>query len=577
MPHFCLATWKLASPVDRPGLAAEPIATLGTAAIALEVINDGEFFAVLFSTVDDVEQPKKLECRIGFVNGTKACSVWRDRGFPLVDATIERKGNSLRVTTPHFAVEPGAMQYEDLFISIDGIRLDEGADPKATLQPSYNQSQEAPDAVSPATIVCRRGIQWRAERSKVAYSKLAPGALRLDMISCRSPNLRPLMTGPIDGAHMWSGTMALPEAPAILEKGISRIDRADTFGVPAFRFENVEVVGFRIDLGGRREIADGLAKLIEPLNFHLNEDSGGHAASDFQYRVANRTVLVELLRYGGMKLKSQDPPLTLMDYQSQHELVVRVLVGRVDDDTAQARNAATYVPAIFVDNPWSKIIGRDLQGFAKCMANFSAEQPDGTRILLRPDGRIYGGGNEVPLTAVTRISSAERILGNLTTGDKTLLDIELPSEVVGNDDGFQTIDPGLAMARFSLADTRWRQTDFDQAEFRRSFATDVLRQNSRGFRSVQVSPVKDRGLPKTWIFGAFSIDDDLQMATPSRAATLAFHSPESAPSGWRKFCDLLRIADRPMGRPMIFDPGNWYRLKFSMGLTIDNGLDWTDV
>ena len=75
--------------------------------------------------------------------------------------------------------------------------------------------------------------------------------------------------------------------------------------------------------------------------------------------------------------------MTILDYQSQRELVVRILVGRVDDDTAQARDAATYVPAIFVDNPWSKTIGRDLQGFAKCMANFCAER-DGKRVRFAP-------------------------------------------------------------------------------------------------------------------------------------------------------------------------------------------------
>jgi hypothetical protein len=576
MARFCLATWKLNPPVDRPGLPAEPIAIQGAAAIAVEVIEDGEFFAVLFSTVDKIDHPEDLECRIGFVNGTKACSVWRDRGFPLVDATIELKGDSLHITTPHFAVEPGAMQYEEMFISIDGIRFQDGADPKATFHSNYNQNQEAPDAVRPATLVSRRGIQWRAERSSVAHSKLEPGAVKLAVTSCRSPNLRPLTTGVIDGVHMWSGTIALPQTHAALKTEVSQIERADAFGVPVFRFENIEVVGFRIDLGGSREVAKGLAKLIEPLNFHLKEEGAGYPVPDFSYRVANHTVLVELLRYGRMKLRSQDPPLTVLDYQSQHEFLVRVLVGRVDDDTAQARDAATYVPAIFVDNPWSKIIGRDLQGFAKCMANFSTEQ-SGKRVLLRPDGRTYRGGEEVPLTAVTRISSAERILGDLMIDDKTLLDIDLPPEVIGNDDGFQAIDPSLAMSRFALADTRWRQSDFDMVEFRRSFASDVLKQDLRGFRSVQVSPVKDRGLPKTWVFGAFSIDDDLQMDTPSRAATLNFHSPAGAPSGWQQFCDLLRSAGRPIGEPMGFEPGNWYRLKFSMGLTIDDGLDWTDV
>lgn len=583
MARFCLTTWKLASPVDPSGLAAEPIAMLGTATIAIEVIHDDEndIFAVLFSAVEDVERPNNLECRIGFVNGTKECSLWRDRGFPLVDAKIELVGEKLlRVTTPHFAVEPGAMQYEELYISIDGIRFDNNPDdPKASLSSLYSQNQEAPDAVSPATFVSRKAIKWSAERSQVAHSKLAPGTLKLDMTSCRSPNLRPLTTGVIDGVHMWSGTMALPDKPVDSPPSatpISQILRADAFGVPAFRFENVEVVGFRFDLGGGQDILKGLAELITPLNFHLEEGGYGHPAPDFRYRVANHTVLVELLRYGRMKLKYQDPPLTVLDYQSQHEFLIRVLVGRVDDDTTQARDAATYVPAIFVDNPWSKIIGRDLQGFAKCMANFSTEQ-HGERVLLRPDGRTYGGGAEVPLTAVTRISSTERTLGNSMTSDATLLEIELPPEIIGNDDGFQAIDPTLAMSRFSLADSRWRQTDFDQVEFRRSFAGEVLKQNLRGFRSVQVSPVKDRGLPKTWIFGSFSIDGEVQMDTPSRAATLTFHSPSSAPSGWQKFCDLLGRAGRSMDDPIGFEPGNWYRLKFSMGLTIDNGLDWTNV
>ena len=49
---------------------------------------------------------------------------------------------------------------------------------------------------------------------------------------------------------------------------------------------------------------------------------------------------------------------------------MRLLVGRVDDDTAQAHDPAVFVPAIFVDNPWSKILGREVQGFDKQMAEF---------------------------------------------------------------------------------------------------------------------------------------------------------------------------------------------------------------
>ena len=99
----------------------------------------------------------------------------------------------------------------------------------------------------------------------------------------------------------------------------------------------------------------------------------------------------------------------------------------------------------------------------------------------------------------------------------------------------------------------------------------------KGFRSVQVSPVKDRGLPRTWISGTFSIDDDLQLATPAGAASLTFHSPAKAPREWTKFCSLLEVNEAQSGLSRVFVSGNWYRLKFSMGLTIENGLDWSDT
>ena len=126
MARFCLATWKLAAAVPGSGESAEPIAALGADTIAVEVVNEGDEFAVLFSVVDQVDRPENLECRIGFVNGTKACSVWRDRGFPLVDATIEWKGDLLQVTTPFFGADPGTMQYEGLFISIKGVHFEDG-------------------------------------------------------------------------------------------------------------------------------------------------------------------------------------------------------------------------------------------------------------------------------------------------------------------------------------------------------------------------------------------------------------------------------------------------------------------
>ena len=60
-----------------------------------------------------------------------------------------------------------------------------------------------------------------------------------------------------------------------------------------------------------------------------------------------------------------------------------VLVGRVDDDTAQAHDPAVFVPAIFVDNPWSKILGREVQGFDKRMADSALLEREADAVAAR--------------------------------------------------------------------------------------------------------------------------------------------------------------------------------------------------
>jgi hypothetical protein len=345
--------------------------------------------------------------------------------------------------------------------------------------------------------------------------------------------------------------------------------------VPAFRFDNVEVLGFRIDLGKARGLDEGLAQLIEPLNFHLVPSYGGNTIPGFRYRPATRTLLVELLRYGRMRLKSQEPPLTVLDYQSQHELVVRILVGRVDDDTAQAHAPAVYVPAIFVDNPWSKILGRDLQGFAKCMADFCIEQGSDL-VPLRPDGRVLAREIEPqPLAAISQINLVDRIENGKTLSGLPILNLDCPPDRYSNWNAFRQVDLDLALGSFSLADTRWRQTDFDQTEFRRSFARAAVRETLKGFRSVQTSPVGNRGLDRTWITSTFTIDDDVRMVNPAGGARLTFHAAPSAPGGWKKLCKLLGIGAGD-SVTLSFQTGSWYRLKFSVDMTVDNGLEWND-
>ena len=86
MVDFWLGTFRLGE------LPADPVFSSlfprGTDTVAIELLRDGDHYGVLFSSVDDAVLPSYLTCKIGFSNASKACNIWHDRGFPLVDAEI---------------------------------------------------------------------------------------------------------------------------------------------------------------------------------------------------------------------------------------------------------------------------------------------------------------------------------------------------------------------------------------------------------------------------------------------------------------------------------------------------------
>ena len=98
----------------------------------------------------------------------------------------------------------------------------------------------------------------------------------------------------------------------------------------------------------------------------------------------------------------------------------------------------------------------------------------------------------------------------------------------------------------------------------------------KGFRSVQVSPVGDRNLSTTWITSTFTLDDDVRAVWPTGGISVTFHAPKSAPAGWRAFCKLLG-AGTDGKVTCSFQTGSWYRLKFSVTMVVDDGLEWLDT
>jgi hypothetical protein len=594
MAQFWLATFAIdASADDQAGV---PLLPAGTDNLAIEVLRDGEEWAVLFSTVDNPKRPAAMTCHLGFANAAKACNVWLDRGFPLVDATI-RMDNSgvLSIVSPFFVHDQPVMRYEEQLLALSGIEFTAAKTQSSSLAPSYHQHLQAPDTAQPDVFVTKKPVTWSPERSKVRkLSNHASIDLDLGASPARCPTLAPLATKAMKPIAVWSGELWLPKnADRVVGAQLEPQTVTHTFGTPAFRFEEVEILGFRINLAelGPR-FQETLATLIEPLNFHLFEPNRGEAngrwrkaTPDFRYRAATPTLVIELLRYGRMKARVPLPPLDIFDSQSQHELLVRLLVGRVDDDSAQAHAPAVYVPAIFVDNPWSKTLGRDGIGFDKRLADFCVERknklerllPDG-RLAVPPAGQRAADRQQEPLGDITSINLVERT----GSGDgQPVLELRYSSNDHTDADALTAVDLDLALGSSRLAGTRWRQTDFDAAEFRRSFASHAVAESLRSVRTIQVAPVGVRGdLEPTWITGTLTMDDDIRADLPSGVATLTLHaippvkqrpSAPATPDAWNTLCELLGDGQRA---EITLPTGSWYRLLCSMDLTIDDGLDW---
>jgi hypothetical protein len=542
MQSFWLATWNAAATPVPAGPSAAPLAASRARRLAIEVLQEGERLVVLLSAADQLAAAGTLQCLIGFANSAPDCSLWRSRGFPMVEAAIRQQAGSLEIFTPFFGDQP-AMRYGQLLLAVDGVAFD--ADPPGAglaLAASYAQFQEAPDPARPASFVLRRKVDWRMARSRTRMVPALPLTIRAPQT--RSPSLVPLGDGPLAITHAWSGMCEGAPVPTFAAQAATRVPRRDVFGAPAFQFQEVEVIGFRIDLRGK-----DLNPLIAPLNAHPPG-----RPPDFRYRVARPVVLIQLLRYGRMQLAGEpQPPLDETDFQSQHELVVRVDTGRVQDGEVELHDPAVHVPAIFVDNPWSKILGRDLQGFEKCLADFSVRAAGGNLLRLQPDGRRFADGAHADLSDIVRVHLVDLVSQAAAPSQHVLLEIEM-----------ERLDDGDERAR-QLRDRR--DADPDARDALRDFAEQRVEDGIDGFRSIQATPVDDRGLDKAWISATCELSDRADQKGQAAIAHLRFHVPPGAPRGWVKLCELL---GPPVQGKVIrdFQPGEWFRSRFSMDLTV---------
>jgi hypothetical protein len=552
-----------------------------------------ERYAVLFSMVAESGGDygdawrRKLTCFIAFSNDQDWANYLRTLGFDCVEAQIDPPtappGDAptpLVVRVPFYslvtALEGESPQADSVretsreyapFITLESVDFNRDAamgSKQTDFTPiTYHQKARSPEPANPTAEVCAVELSVHAGAASLTAvsTDVAP---KLKIERSRYPDLSPIADDVRYGTGAHTAVVPTwPPQPGGTFPGPSRRPRNLAFATPAFRFRDVFSVGFRIDLDGFAEEADAmLDELIEPLNFHV-VDAGidrRRSITPFRFQAASRTIVVELLQYTKM-ISPEAPGLTPDDFTSQHELVVRILVGRVDDDSAQARSPAVYVPAIFVDNPWSKVFGRELLGYDKYLAHFCTGD-DGKQIVSMA-GTFGGAPSQV--SAIRTLRVAPRIDDRPASQGAQLIQIQCPASALAD---LRFLRPAVTGVSSDLRATGpWTQWDFELPEFRRSFARTVLGDGFLNFASVQRVPVDNRGLPPTLITGMYSLDD-VEVAFPAGIATLTFPNPPSEltdafPPPWARLCRLLSR------QPVALPTGDWYCLRCSMDLAID--------
>jgi hypothetical protein len=567
-PQFWFATCYPAPTVGQcdllhaiPGLAdpQHPVA-----AIAVEVRRWPDMrWTVLVSIADYLDAPTVLHSIFGVSSDPSDADGAALFGLPVIEGQFSLEGETLRVDAVSYPQRAGAApvsaQLQPL-LTIDGLMGQVPGAGDSAFRPVYRQLLATPDIARPGSELVGRVLDSAPPRANV--TRVTTPTLRVTFNTALYPDLfRLLSTGAV-ASFMWVGASGpfekqLP-ADLKLARGskLTRFDRVSVFGAPAFVFEEVEIVGFRTELPTKR----ALEPLIAALNFHERDASGRTGPIDFLYDIATPTVVIELLRYGKMRTSEAAPPFTADDFTSQHELLVRLLVGRVDDDTAQARDPALFVPAIFVDNPWSKFLGRRFEGFPKVLAEFYAGD-----LLVDMTGVSVRTGGKVPFHDLTEV----RLVAPSSPRPQTILKIDCPDRDDGSDDAFIGVPVPTILGGTAVRRGRFDQTDFSDIDFRRSFARDVVAEQFNGYRVVQVSPVEDLGLPPAWISGKCELTK-VEVAFPSGIATLQLTPVPSAPPQWQKLCAIIPQSANGVG----FPTGDWYRVRCSMNLSVDDTLAW---
>jgi hypothetical protein len=595
-----------------------------------------------------------LHCRIGFATKPALCDAMGARGFICIEARINLEGSVLKVNAAAFVPDQREIVYDHQWLKVTGVAFEAG-EPGEPPPRSYQQVLSSPDLVLPAQNVRMVTALWSLDRQQV--SSPATAGCAIEIAELRWPKTPPATVGP---DAVWTGTIVRSKDKDIWGDADKELPRREArpveFSSYRSSFRAVEVLGARLEVpryDARRKFEDNVTRqsqqelefygLIAPLNFHLPPDAKKQreeeeeaqpegSRPDFYYRPATSGLTIELLRYGRMSVAEPVGGMEPDDIQSQHELLVRVVVGRVDEDACQAQEVTTFVPALFVDNTWSKHLGRQYMGLDKRLAHFCTKEGE-ELVPLSPEDACDRRDSPA-LWRIAEIRLANELLPPLPAEPKAvgeddteeekakkneeeaafaqtkaarsalleksplLLTIECDRDMIDGWDDFRAVPTDAVLRNSPLAARRWRQEDFEEAEVRRDFARAAGQGSAGSFLGTQSTPLpaarkktndgkwtlvtddgqEDRRAAQTWVSGRYSMTGSAMMARPRGKIQVTMYRVRNDPvEAWERLCDLFEVrsasGDDPGSRTFTLGPGSWYRLQYDMELAMQDGVD----
>ena len=158
-------------------------------------------------------------------------------------------------------------------------------------------------------------------------------------------------------------TGAMPRSqvgvPAVRDLPYPRLAmlKADAQVPPPYAFARMEILGFKLRADGER--LEALCH--ELLNFDRRRG--------FEYCPATSEIILEVLKYPSMRSTAGE--LAQFAPDRQYEMLLRVLLGKVEEGAGVATDPRVFCPYILVSNPISMISGREVLGYPKLLGEFA--------------------------------------------------------------------------------------------------------------------------------------------------------------------------------------------------------------